>query len=443
MGQGKLSRRGFWAASIAALCASAGLPAWYAREVVDRRRAGGRLKGLYEPIPRVAPSDKIALGAIGVGGQGYRLMTEAPQKRSDVALVAACDVDAVCLAEAIGKSRLPDVAAYRDFRDLLARDDIDAVTIATPDHWHALIAVAAMRAGKDVYCEKPLTLTIDEGKVLRDVAAATGRILQVGSHQRSDARFRLACELARNGRIGAIERIETRIGSNPKHKRFAAGSPPEGLDWDLWLGQAPKVSYMKERCRYNFRWWFEYSGGKLTDWGAHHNDIAQWALGMDRSGPTAVQAQGTPVGTDPRGYACPVDFTVAYRYACGARLVSSSQGKNGVKLVGSEGWIFVDRAGIEASDPRLIDAPLARDAVRLHSSDDHIKDFLDCTRSRSSPVCDVETGHRSATVCHLGNIALRLGESLVWDPSTERFIANPRGDALLSRPMRRPWTLSS
>jgi predicted dehydrogenase len=324
---------------------------------------------------------------------------------------------------------------------LLDRDDIDAVTVTTPDHWHTLIAVAALRAGKDVYCEKPMTLTIHEGQVFARVARKTGRIVQVGTQQRSDPRFRLACELVRNGRIGKITRVETRIGSNPRHRTDAPSSVPEGLDWDLWLGQAPEVPYIKERCHYNFRWWYEYSGGKVTDWGAHHNDIAQWGLGTDESGPVTIEAATTRVGRSTHAYACPVDFTITYTYADGVTLVCSSKGKNGVMFVGEGGWIFVDRAKIEASDPRLIDEPLPHDAIRLHSSPDHIRNFLDCVRTRERPVCDAAIGHRSASVCHLGNIAIRTKQSLRWDPEAEQFLNSDEANAMLSREMRSPWRL--
>ena len=306
MPRGKLSRRGFLAASFASLTALTGLPAWYVREILKRGEVESALDAIDKRRRKVAASDRIALGAIGVGGQGYRLMIEAPKKRPDVELVAACDVDADCLAEAIAKSRIDDVASCRDFRDLLARPDIDAVTIAVPDHWHALIAIAAMKAGKDVYCEKPLTLTIDEGKILREVGAIDrpnppGWLAPTVRCLRS-SRLRLGPNggSARSSASNVWLRIEPQAQERSRHRR-----PPRGLDCDFWLGQTPKVDYVKERCRYNFRWWYEYSGGKLTDWGAHHNDIAQWALGMDGAGPVAIEAEGGPVGLDRNGYSCP------------------------------------------------------------------------------------------------------------------------------------------
>ncbi|SIO24679.1 Predicted dehydrogenase [Singulisphaera sp. GP187] len=431
-----LSRRGFVGASMAALTLGAGLPAWFAREVISDEEE----RTAKESKP-VAPNDRIRLGAIGTGGQGYLVMTEAVKKRPGVELVAACDVDANRRRAAIAKSKLKGVAEYGDFRALLARTDIDAVTVVTPDHWHAPITIAALRAGKDVYCEKPMTLTIDEGKALVKAASSTDRLVQVGTQQRSDPRFRLACELVRNGRIGPIRRVETRVGSNPKHKPLSPSTPPDGLDWNFWLGQAPAVPYIKERCHYDFRWWYEYSGGKLTDWGAHHNDIAQWGLDADGTGPIAVEATNSEVGTSPDSFACPVDFNVTYTYVTGANLICSAKGKNGVLFVGELGWIFVDRAKIEASDPRLLSDPLPSTATRLHSSSDHILNFIDAVRTREKTVCPPTIGHRSATVCHLGNIAIRTGESLRWDPKTERFLDNERANAMLSRPTRPQWRI--
>jgi predicted dehydrogenase len=432
-----LSRRGFVRAAIAALTIRTGIPIWFAREVLaaDEESVANSRK-------KVGPNDRTTLGAIGTGGQGYLVMTEAVRKHPNVRLVAACDVDATRRRAAITKSELQGIEEYGDFRALLERKDVDAVTVVTPDHWHALIAVAALRAGKDVYCEKPMTLTIDEGKILTKVANSCDRIIQIGTQQRSDARFRLACELVRNGRIGKVTRVETRVGANPKQKYLDPSPVPELLDWDFWLGQTPYVPYIKERCHYNFRWWYEYSGGKVTDWGAHHNDIAQWGLGADETGPVAVEAVSSGVGTSPNSYSCPTDFRITYTYSDGVTLVCSATGKNGVKFIGENGWIFVDRAHIEASNRRLIDEPLPDSATRLAVSTDHIMNFIDCVRSREKPICDANIAHRSATVCHIGNIAIRTGESLRWDPHAERFIGADRANAMLAREMRSPWTLN-
>src|SRR5439155_3791275 len=246
-----------------------------------------------------------------------------------VQVVAVCDVDRKRREEAVAKDLggSGDVKAYEDFRELCDRKDINVVIVGTPDHWHTLVAIDAMRKGKDVYCEKPLTLTVEEGKALVKVAKATKAIFQVGSQQRSDRRFRLACELVRNGRLGKIKTVETRIGANPTSPALPVVPIPKELDWDFWLGQTPKVDYVElqqgrqtyTRCHYEFRWWYDYSGGKMTDWGAHHNDIAQWGLGMDDSGPIAIEATGTPPSKDPNSYNCHPTFRIDYTYANGPR----------------------------------------------------------------------------------------------------------------------------
>jgi predicted dehydrogenase len=378
-------------------------------------------------------------------------MSEAYKKGAK--FVAVCDVDekhrenAVKRLKKLGQESSVD--QYGDFRELLARKDIDAVTIVTPDHWHALIAIEAMKRGKDIYCEKPLTLTLEEGQALVKLSRLKKPVFQTGSQQRSDRRFRLACELVRNGRIGKIHTVETRIGDNPEGGPFPVTSPPSGLDWNFWQGQTPEVDYVERRCHYEFRWWYEYSGGKLTDWGAHHNDIAQWGLGTDHTGPVQVESWSDwPYHREPNCYNCPPHFNVTYTYApnaakyCdGTRVICTSGGENGIKFEGEGGWIFVSRGRIEASD-KVLDEPLGSDAVRLYKSDDHMKNFLNCVRTRERPICDVEIGYRSVSVCHLGNISLRLGgRTLNWDPAAEKFSSDADANAMISRKMRAPWKL--
>jgi predicted dehydrogenase len=450
MNRGNLSRRGFLRRSLAGMVA-AGLPVWYAREVVaanDEKDAGKKPAG---------PSDEIVMGAIGIGSpqsRGRAIYGDA-KRHKGVRYVALCDVDLAHRRNALNMMRndgFTDAVSYKDFRELLDRKDINAVTIATPDHWHALVALEAMRKGKDVYCEKPLTLTIDEGKALVKAARETGRVFQVGSQQRSDARFRLACELVRNGRIGKVTRVETRIGENPQSPPLPKAPPPEGLDWDFWLGPTPVVDYVElpragnmdpmSRCHYDFRWWYDYSGGKMTDWGAHHNDIAQWGLGMDGNGPVAVEAKGTEPAHESNRYNCHHQFEVTYTYADGAKLVCTSGGENGVKFEGEDGkWIFVSRGRIDASDKKLLDESLPSDAVKLYVSHDHMGNFLECVKSRKKPICDVEVGHRSVTVCHIGAIALRTGKKLKWSPAEEAFVGDEQANKWLRREMRSPWKL--
>jgi predicted dehydrogenase len=441
-----LSRRGFLERSLLGLTAGAGLPAWFAREVVSAEE----IQAAQAKKP-VAANDRVVMGAIGIGSpqsRGRAIMRDALRQKAEY--VAVCDVDAnhrVRAAKEVGK----DCAKYEDFRELLDRKDLDAVTIAVPDHWHALIAIEAMKKGKDVYGEKPLALTIAEGRAMVKVARATERVFQTGSQQRSDARFRLACELVRNGRIGKIHTVQTHIGSNPQSPSIPTVPPPAGLNWDFWLGPAPKVDYAEltrgkqtfTRCHYEFRWWYEYSGGKMTDWGAHHNDIAQWGLGMDHSGPVAVEAEGTPPSSAPNSYNCHPQFKVTYTYANGTKLICQSGGENGIRFEGEDGkWIFVNRGKIEASDEKLLDEPLPKNAVRLEVSPNHMANFMTCRQTRKRPICDVEIGHRSVTVCHIGVIALRTGKKLTWDPAQEQF-GEADTNKWLSRPMRAPWRLEA
>lgn len=450
-----MSRRGFLARSVGALVAS-GLPLWYAKEIVafDEEQSA--------KVRRVGPNDKIRFGLIGCGGMG-RANVGRFIGRPDCQLVALCDVDARHLEQAANqfkeqaaKSGVEKLATYRDYRELVDRKDLDFVIVGTPDHWHTLPSIAAMKAGKDVYCEKPLTLFIDEGKAMVKVSKATGRILQTGSQQRSEGQqWRLACELVRNGRLGKLKQITTFIGSNPKGGPFPIKPVPPELNWDFWLGPTPKVEYCEKNCHYDFRWWYQFSGGKQTDWGAHMNDIAQWALGMDDSGPVAVWAEGEAPTKEPYCFDCHPTFKLYYQYANGVPLTCTSDRANapgherfkaaeGVRFDGENGsWIFVSRAEIVASDEKLLKEPLPADAVRLEVSTSHGGNFIDCIKSRKQPICNVVVGHRSVSVCHLGNIALRTGLKLQWDPAEEKFVgANAEtGNAWLSRPYRAPWKL--
>ncbi len=435
-----LSRRGFLDRAMAGLTIGAGLPAWYARTALaEAQEAGARARR------KIGPNEQIVMAAIGVGGQGSYIMKKA-MAHPGVRFVAVCDVDAdrrEKAAAAVKDKQKGDCATYADFRELLARGDIDAVTIGTVDHWHALTSIAAMKAGCDVYCEKPLALTIAEGQAMVQAARKYDRIFQVGSMQRSDPRYRLACELVRNGRIGKVHTVEARIGENPIGGPFKEVAVPNGLDWDFWKGPTADIPYVKERCHYNFRWWYEYSGGKMTDWGAHHNDIAQWGLGTDATGPVEVTAVGKEPSKKAESYNCHPHFAVTYRYADGVRLVTTSEGENGNRFHGDRGWIFVNRRRIEASDSRLIEEPLSKDADRLYASNDHMGNFLDGVRTRRRPICDVEIGHRSASVCHIGVIAMRTGLPLLWDPKAERFHGShaDAANAMISREMRAPWKL--
>lgn len=359
-------------------------------------------------------------------------------------ILAICDVD-LNIREQARASFGSTPAIYEDYRDLLARNDIDVITIGTPDHWHAKMLIDACRAGKDVYCEKPLTLTVDEGKLIRRVVSETGGVVQVGSWQRSDHNFRLAVEMVRQGRIGRLKSVDVVLGKNEVGGPFTAGSPPPSLNWELWQGQTPRVPFMHERCHYTFRWWYEYSGGQMTDWGAHYIDIAQWAIGEY---PIEVEATGK-MPTVKNGYNVAVDFGVTYRYPDGIVMTVSDTGRNGITFIGDEGRIFVNRgtlAGKPVDD--LAHRPLPRESFMLYDFDNferpprqskldsiinHMGNFFDCVKSRRRPISDVESQHRSVTTCHLGNIAMWVGRPLQWDPKAEEF----RDDLLANSHLRR------
>lgn len=433
-----LKRRGFLGTA-AAVAAASTLPDWFVEEC----------RGQQEQTPTTPVTNDLRIALIGCGGRGRGIAADAARFGK---LVALCDVDEQQITTA--KAKWPDAIAEKDFRRVIDRDDIDVIVCGTVDHWHALVSIAAMRAGKDVYCEKPLTLTIDEGKHIVRAQQATGRILQTGSQQRSDRRFRLACELVRNGRIGELEHIDVFLPSGRREGPFEKSPVPAGFDWDFWQGPTPQVDYVKERTHVTFRYWWDYSGGTMTDWGAHHNDIALWAMGLDRSGPISVHGQSL-VQMIPDGFTAASEYKVEYKYANGVTHLCQSTPANawngavldpngqqhGVRFRGKDGWIWVTRGAIEASDPELLTTPLASDAIRLYASDDHMANFFDAVQTRKPPICDAEIGHRSASVCHLGVISMRLGKSLQWNPETEQF-DDAQANQWLSREMRSPWSLT-
>ena len=404
------------------------------------------------PGPRPASADdkprsvnaRLGIGAIGLRYQGS-VITEKARNYGDI--VALCDVDQHVREQAraaFGSTPL----IFEDYRDLLQRSDVDVVLIGTPDHWHTRMVVDACRAGKDVYCEKPLTLTIDEGKLLTQVVQETGRVVQVGSWQRSDYRFRLAIELVRQGRIGTLQRVEVVLGKNKVGGGFEVRPVPKHLNWDLWQGQTPAVPYIPERSHFTFRWWYEYSGGQMTDWGAHHLDIAQW--GID-SLPVEIEATATYPDT-PNGFNVAVDYHARYRYANSVEMTVSDHGRNGVMFIGSGGRVFVNRGTVSGRPVEdLADNLLPREdfaaydfdnldrperAGKLDAIVNHMGNFFDCIRARRQPVSDVASQHRSVSTCHLGNIAMRLGRNLQWNPQLELFVDDAEANGLLSREQR-------
>jgi len=386
-----------------------------------------------------APSNRITIGSIGLGGMGTGNM-KGFKGKSGSEVVALCDVDAGHLEGARQTAGLDSKSCYNDFRDLLARDDVDAVVVATPDHWHVPASIAAVKAGKDVYCEKPLTLTIAEGRALADAVKRYGRVLQTGSQQRSGSEFRNACELVRNGRIGKLHTIKVEIHGNNKTcpPSWEVEPVPEGFDYDMWLGPAPWEPYTKQRCHYEFRFILDYSGGQMTNWGAHYLDIAQWGNDADETGPVEIEGKGE--FPESGLFTTATKAEVTYTYANGVKLLLTTGGGN-TRFEGSDGWIFVTRGKIDAEPKSLLKGKIGADEIKLYNSRDHKQNFLDCIRSRKDPIASAEIGHRSSTVCHLGNIAMLLGRKVKWDPKEERFINDSAADSMIGRSMRSPWRL--
>lgn len=384
------------------------------------------------------PSEVIRIGFIGVGGQGNGNLRGLMKNA-----VAVCDVDEGHLAKT--KKRVEDAngrpcGAYRDYRKLLEDKSIDAVLIATPDHWHALPTIHACEAGKDVYCEKPLTLTIAEGQAMVKAARRYQRIVQTGSQQRSDPKFRLACELVRSGRLGRIRNVRVGIAKvNFSGPPVPDSEPPKELDYDFWLGPAPWRPYNEKRVHYLFRFFWDYSGGQMTNWGAHHLDIAQWGLGMDESGPISIRAQARYHAEN--WYEVPEWCEVTYQYSNGVTVVCSPSHKMGALFEGEKGSIYVNRGVLESTPEEIVLEPLGENDVHLDTSNNHHQNWLDCIKSRKLPIADVAIGHRTATVCHLGNIAMRTGRELQWDPAAEKIVGDSEASQRMRYSYRKPWEL--
>jgi len=382
----------------------------------------------------VAPSNRITVGCIGTGGRGRGDM-RAFMAEPEVQVLAVCDADGGHREVARKVAALDAKFSCADFRDVLAREDIDVVVIATPDHWHVPIAVAAAKAGKDIYCEKPLTLTIGQGRKLCDAVARYGVVLQVGSQQRSAAEFQLACELVGSGKIGKLKAVKVGLPGSRSIGPQPVMPVPEGFDYDMWLGPAPWTPYTKLRCHGKFRHIFDYSGGKFIDWGAHHLDIVQWAIGAKDSGPVEISGWGQ----FPKDgiYNTAVQYSIDFVYSDGTRVNASTENRGGILFEGSEGRIFVNRGKLEL-EPQSLVTPGMR---RRFGPRTHVRNFLDCVKVRKDPIAPAEVGHRSAAVCHLGNISMRLGRKLRWNPETERFVNDAEADRMIWRSMRCPWRL--
>jgi predicted dehydrogenase len=398
-----------------------------------------------------APSNRITLGCIGLGMQGIpnmRSFLEIP----NVQVVALCDLDSTHLTEGKAivdeKYQRQDCATYKNFEDLLNRPDIDAVMLAIPDHWHGIVAIAAARAGKDIYGEKPLAQNWFESKSIVNAVNIHGRIWQTGSWQRSVNNFRFAAELVRNGRIGKIQHVE--VGLPQGHYDFAgtAGQetilpPPVTLDYDRWLGPAPWSPYCPARVHRNWRWNLDYAGGQLVDWISHHMDIGHWGMGCDYTGPVEIDGQGE---YPRRGtlWNTATRYRINTRYANGITVTIAGGHADiqmGTRWIGDEGWVWVDRSGIDAHPKKLLRDKIGPNEIQLYRSNNHAKNFIDCVKSRQLTITPVEVAHRSASPGYLGQISMLLGRKIQWDPEKEIIRGDRDAERLLSRPMRAPWHL--
>jgi predicted dehydrogenase len=380
--------------------------------------------GALKAEGRPAANERVGVGFIGVGGRGANLLGHYAEN-AQFPCVAVCDVDQE-LREKAAKRLGPEAGKHNDYRELLDRKDVDAVVIAVPDHWHAITAIQSCEAGKDVYCEKPLSLTVRQGRAMVDAARRYGSVFQTGSQQRSQSNFREACELVRSGRLGKIESIRVSVWGPSQPCNLPAEPVPPGLDWNQWLGPAPWRPFHHHIHPANWRRWREYSGGQTTDWGAHHLDIVQWALGMDDSGPVKILPPGKG-----KQY-------ITYEYASGVTVQCGSLGDNDIEFVGTDGTIKIKRGSFKAEPAELAHKPLGSGDVQLYRSPGQTEDWQRCLSTRKKPNCDVEIGHRSAVVCHLGNIAVWTGRALSWNPVEEKIIGDEQASRWLDRPQRAP-----
>ncbi len=476
MSQPPVNRRSFLQTTTLAAAAGAVAPLWIpsSRTLADDAQS---------------PNARLRLGCIGTGD---RWKSVGPAAMNFADCVAVCDVDASHAAEGkdIGSKMneksgsKAEIDVYEDYQKILERKDIDVVTIVTPDHWHSKIAIEAMQAGKDIYCEKPLTLTINEGKQIVKVLKETNRVFQVGTQQRTEMgrNFIKAIAMIRDGRIGTVKKVTCSIGGAPACGEIPVAAVPQGLCWEKWLGQAPLVDYrMKEgdgkwgnsRCHYEFRWWYEYSGGKMTDWGAHHVDIASWAIGMDQSGPTSVGGwgkhpvefkDGVPQQNDRYNTATDFDVTVMCPNDVEMHIVNELsddqkklgglvnkeghlEGGNGILFEGTDGVFHVSRNKLSGpAHDALKDKPLAEDALdKVYGGklpESHMANFFDCIGTRKLPISDVFSHHRAMTVCHLANIAIRLDRKINWDSVTEMITGDDAAAAWMGREQRKGYEIN-
>ncbi len=408
--------------------------------------------GILAAKGRLGPNDKIGVAGIGIGRQGGALMGSF-SKQPDVRVIGIADVN-LPRAQANTK-KFGGQFAFQDYHRILERADVDAIVTATPDHWRALVCIHAAQANKDIYAEKPMTLTIVEGRRMAQAVRKYGRVFQTGSQQRSQPENRYGCELVRNGRIGKITKVIGHNYPSPWYGKFAGQPVPNGLDWDRWCGPTKVVPYHKDiytpRAQPGWISFQPYSGGEITGWGAHGIDQIQWALGMDETGPTEIWVEGPqynpptyekPTGRGPGEKQCSQPV-IHYRYANGIEVVLDNGNPGGGIFHGEKGKIEIFRGRVTSNPAEVVKVPIRDDELRLYKSANHHRNWLECIKSRARCIADVEIGHRSTTMCHLGNIARWLGRPLKWDPANETFPGDPEANALLSRPRRKPYELPS
>ncbi|MBT5425191.1 MAG: Gfo/Idh/MocA family oxidoreductase [Bacteroidetes bacterium] len=417
-----------------------------------------------------APSNRVNIAQIGCGRMGRGDLGNV-MRHEKVRFMAVCDVDTRRMKDGkklimdnyskMGKPNAVDVKMYQDYKELLADKDIDGVVISTPDHWHSQPAIEAAYAGKDIYLQKPTSLTIVEGRQLSDAVHRSGVIFQIGSQQRSADQFRYACELVRNGRIGDIHTVKVGLPGDPGGDNDPEMAVPDNLNYDMWLGSTPYTYYTEKGVHpqhdYSRPGWLrreQFGAGMITGWGAHHLDITHWGLGMEYSGPVEIEAKAD----FPKSGLWNVhgDFLVKAKYANGTSMLVSGEFPNGVRFEGSDGWIFVtrgtykvtdsdpvtfdqNRKSLDASDPKILNSKIAEDEINLYRSSNHYFNWIDCMISRKQPIAPVEVAHRSCSACLLGHIAMKMPGKLHWDPRKERFINNDAANSMLSRPQRFPY----
>ena len=396
-----------------------------------------------------APSNRITMGCIGVGGMGSGNLGSF-LGQSDCRVLAVCDVDRNHLNNARNRIndhyKNTDCAAYDDFRKLVARTDVDAISLATPDHWHAIPAVAAAKSGKDIYGEKPFSHTHAEGVAMVEAIQRYGRIWQTGSWQRSQNNFRFACELVRNGCIGKVHTVEVGLPSGSTDpasvgRPTTPSTPPEHLDYDFWVGPSPALPYIPARSVFHWRWHLDFGGGQLMDWIGHHNDIAHWGLGLDYSGPVEVEGTGDFLDSPVWNHATKYKVTCKYKGGLTTYLGSGHHYRGGTRWIGEDGWVHVNRGHLSAKPMSLLETEFGPNDIHLFRSPGHHRDFLDCVKSRKPTLTPAEVAHRSATPGHLGHVAMTLGRKLEWDPKTEKIIGDPEASRMLGTAMRSPWRL--